>query len=100
MTVGLSSAKAQNVPHTYPSTSSYVDPNPYIGNGMRLQQWAYNQSVINQANSTIPPYLLGFNPYVRSANYGPVYPMVTPYPYYVPYYIPYYIPYNLNGINP
>jgi hypothetical protein len=99
--VGTTSVKAQAVPRPYPSSSSYVDPNPLIAPGMRLNQWAYNQSVINGVNSTIPPYLLGYNPYVRSYNFGPTYPLGYPYstPYVVPYYVPYYVPYNY-GFNP
>jgi hypothetical protein len=97
--VGTTSARAQAVPRPYPSSSSYVDPNPLIAPGLRLNQWAYNQSVINGVNSTIPPYLLGYNPYVRSYNFGPTYPMYST-PYVVPYYVPYYVPYNPYLVSP
>src|SRR5262245_16565313 len=69
------------------STANWVNPNPYIGNGLRLNQAAYNIRVLGSAYASVPPYVYGYNPYPQVVNYGPVYPYVapTPYPYYQPY---------------
>ena len=89
-------AQAQPRPIFVPAlgTPGYgVNPNPWISPYMTLNQAAYNTAVMGRALSTIPPYWLGYNPYVRFLNYGPVY---TPYTYsYTPYiYNPYiYNPY-------
>src|SRR5437868_5244047 len=49
-----------------------VNPNPISGpNALRLQQYAFNVAVLGQAASNIPPYMLGYNPYPQSVNYGP-----------------------------
>jgi hypothetical protein len=73
-----------------------VNPNPWISPYLTLNQAAYNTAVLGSALSTIPPYWLGYNPYLRFLNYGPVYTGYTPYTYsYTPYtYNPYiYNPY-------
>jgi hypothetical protein len=48
-----------------------VNPNPLIAPGVRLQQYAFNVSVMGRAYSHIPPYMLGYNPYPLAVNYGP-----------------------------
>ena len=50
-----------------------INRNPMIAPGLSLQQYAYNISVLGRAYRTVPPYLLGYNPYPRYMNYGPVY---------------------------
>ena len=84
-----------------------VNPNPYLGNGLTLNQWAYNTAVMGRAYSTIPPYALGYNPYPSVVNYGPVYPVTTPaynpylaYTYSPTVYNPYAYGYGLNMVNP
>jgi hypothetical protein len=85
-----------------------INPNPQIAPGVSLQQYSFNVRVLGNAYRNIPPYLLGYNPYVRYAVYGspygagvfqpavynpspPVYSMGTPYQGgstggYMPYY--------------
>ncbi len=50
-----------------------VNPNPQIAPGVSLLQYSYNTAVLGRAYNQIPPYLLGYNPYPSSVNYGPVY---------------------------
>lgn len=70
-----------------------VNPNPQIAPGVSLQQYAYNTAVLGRAYSQVPPYLLGYNPYPRSVNYGPVYnPQLFRPATYDPGYGPYYGP--------
>ena len=53
---------------------------------VRVQQYAANLAVLGRAYSQVPPYALGYNPYVRRVYYGaPVYPTVPYYPAYNPY---------------
>lgn len=68
-----------------------VNTNPWISPYMTLNQAAYNTAVMGSALSTIPPYWLGYNPYLQVYNYSPVYAGYNPYLYgYNPYlYNPY-----------
>jgi hypothetical protein len=68
-----------------------VNTNPWISPYQTLNQAAYNTAVMGNALSTIPPYWLGYNPYIRNVNYSPVYAGYNPYLYgYNPYaYNPY-----------
>jgi len=52
-----------------------------------VQQYAANLAVLGQAYRQVPPYALGYNPYVRNVYYGapPVYPVVPYTPAYNPY---------------
>jgi hypothetical protein len=50
-----------------------LNPNPMIAPGVSLQQYAYNTAVLGRAYRSIPPYMLGYNPYPLSVNYGPGY---------------------------
>jgi hypothetical protein len=84
------SASAQYRPRLF-----VVNPNPFIAPGVRLQQYAYNTAVIGQAQSQIPPYVLGYNPYPLSVNYGPVY---SPYGYRPAWYSPAAPPYYGNVV--
>ena len=63
-----------------------VNPNPIVAPGVRLQQAAYNTAVMGRAYSQIPPYILGYNPYPLSVNYGPVF---NPYGFRPQFYSPY-----------
>jgi hypothetical protein len=79
-----------------------ANPNYFVAPGLTLNQAAYNIRVLGSAYQSVPPYALGYNPYVRSAYYGPgysSYPSYSmPYSYgyssYNPYWTPYYNPYN------
>jgi hypothetical protein len=82
-----------------------ANPNYFVAPGLTLNQAAYNIRVLGGAYQSVPPYALGYNPYVRSVNYGPVYsPYSMPYSSgyggyggysgYNPYWTPYYNPYN------
>jgi hypothetical protein len=91
-------AHAQRRTIAIPPIGSYVNQNPYITPYMTLNQYAYNTAVLGQAYSTIPPYMLGYNPYPQVINYGPVYrnytnPYLTGYAGYNPYLSYYYNPY-------
>src|SRR5438874_3109049 len=58
--------------------------NPYIGPGVTLKQWAATQTTINQVNSQLQPWQLGYNPYPQMVNNGPMYrypPSGYPSPY-------------------
>jgi hypothetical protein len=78
-----------------------LNPNPYLPNGVNLNQYAYNISVLGRAYSQIPPYILGYNPYTPTY-YGDIYPlsptspMICLPPQYVPGSIPYSSPTFLN----
>jgi hypothetical protein len=56
-----------------------TNPNFRISPFMTLPQAAFNTSVIGQAISNVPPYALGFNPYPQSVNFGPSFPITSPY---------------------
>lgn len=47
-----------------------ANPNYQVRPGLTLRQAAFNIATIGQAFSNVPPYALGFNPYVRAAVYG------------------------------
>jgi hypothetical protein len=53
-----------------------LNPNPYLPNGVNLNQYAYNINVLGKAYSQIPPYMLGYNPYTPTY-YGNFYPQPT-----------------------
>src|SRR5262245_60838319 len=81
--VTASSAQAQYRRVTvYPNTIgvqswrnvNMVNPNYYVAPGLTLNQYAYNVRTMGRAYSSVPPYLLGYNPYPAVVNYGPVYP--------------------------
>jgi len=55
-----------------------INPNFYVRPGLTLNQAAFNTAVLGQAASNIPPYLLGYNPYPQSVNYGPSFPTIAP----------------------
>jgi hypothetical protein len=75
-----SSAHAQRRLPFIPSLANQsINSNPYINEYQTLGQYAYNTAVLGQALSNIPPYYLGYNPYPQVLNYGPSYPVVTPY---------------------
>jgi hypothetical protein len=50
-----------------------INRNPMIAPGLSLQQAAFNTRVLGRAYRSVPPYALGYNPYVRYASYGPAY---------------------------
>jgi len=50
-----------------------LNRNPQIAPGVSLQQFAFNVRVIGNSYRNIPPYLLGYNPYIRYAYYTPPY---------------------------
>jgi len=55
-----------------PNLGGYpINPNPILSPGVTLGQAAYNTSVLGRALSNIPPYVLGYNPYLTSAATGP-----------------------------
>ena len=66
-------AQAQPRPIFVPAlgTPGYgVNPNPWISPYMTLNQAAYNTAVLGSALSTIPPYALGYNPYLGGLGFG------------------------------
>ena len=50
-----------------------INRNPTIAPGLSLQQYANNVRVLGRAYRNVPPYALGYNPYLQYVNYGPVY---------------------------
>jgi hypothetical protein len=82
--LNVSSANAQQ-PRTanrrtvvVPATPS-VNPNYLLPNGMTINQYAYNLSVLANAYSQIPPWLLGYNPYPPTFINSTIYPVVPAY---------------------
>jgi hypothetical protein len=61
-----------------------LNPNPQIAPGVSLQQYAFNVQVLGRAYGNIPPYLLGYNPYVGYGYYGPAYGSTVVQPAYIP----------------
>jgi hypothetical protein len=47
-----------------------INPNWLVAPGVSLNQATYNLAVAGQAYSSIPPYLLGYNPYALTTGYG------------------------------
>src|SRR5262245_50813710 len=91
--LGASPAQAQVRLMRNPYNYNLVNPNYFVAPGLTLNQAAYNVRVLGSAYRSVPPYALGYNPYIRSVNYGPVYPYSMPYSYYPSYsygYNPYY----------
>src|SRR5436190_1871825 len=41
----------------FPNTYNYVNPNPYIAPGVKLNQWAYNSTVVGRTYAQFPPWL-------------------------------------------
>jgi hypothetical protein len=63
-----------------------VNPNLQIAPGVTVQAYAPNTAVLGRTYHQVPPYLLGYNAYPVSANYGPVYnPQVFRPAVYSPY---------------
>jgi hypothetical protein len=58
-----------------------VNVNPWVSPYTTLNQAAYNTAVMGSALRTIPPYALGYNPYIRSPYYSPGYAGSNPYLY-------------------
>jgi hypothetical protein len=56
-----------------------INPNFRISPFLTLPQAAFNTAVAGQAISNIPPYALGFNPYPQSVNFGPSFPINSPF---------------------
>jgi hypothetical protein len=78
--VAAPAAHAQRRLPSIPSLAAQsINQNPYITPSLSLNQYAHNTAVLGQALSNVPPYLLGYNPYPQMVNYGPSYPMVSPY---------------------
>jgi hypothetical protein len=61
-----------------------LNPNPQIAPGVSLQQYAFNVQVLGRAYGNIPPYLLGYNPYLQYGYYGPPYGSTVVQPVYLP----------------
>jgi hypothetical protein len=57
-----------------------ANPNYLLTPGLSVRQAAFNIATIGQAYSNVPPYALGFNPYVRRATYPIILPSANPYP--------------------
>jgi hypothetical protein len=53
------------------------NPNSYFADGAGRQQPAYNVAVLGTAATSLPPYLLGYDPSPQAVNYGPSYPLVS-----------------------
>jgi hypothetical protein len=69
-------------PASLPPFTVYLDP--------RVQQYALNTAILARAYQQVPPYAMGYNPYVNSVNYGPAfanqgYSGMPPYNYANPY---------------
>jgi hypothetical protein len=77
-----------------------VNPNYQIAPGLSVNQYAYNLSVIGRAYSRVPPYALGYNPYM--SNYVGYSPYLGYTPAYSSYTVPsfYYNPYTLGVYSP
>jgi hypothetical protein len=61
-----------------------LNPNYFLAPGLTVRQAAYNTVVLGRALANVPPYALGYNPYVRAVNFGgtiiPPAPVVPPVP--------------------
>jgi hypothetical protein len=68
----------------YASRYGLVNPNYQVAPGLSINQYAYNVSVLGRAYSRVPPYALGYNPYVTANYYGLYNPYAYSY-YYNPY---------------
>jgi hypothetical protein len=79
------------------------NPNYLLTPGLSVRQAAFNIATIGQAYSNVPPYALGFNPYVRRASYPIIASSGNPYPaatYANPYATMYANPYATLASNP
>ncbi|MFL5240511.1 MAG: hypothetical protein ACJ8FY_00225 [Gemmataceae bacterium] len=68
-----------------PNSTSFVNPNYRITPDLTLNQYAYNLRVLGRAYRQVPPYALGYNPYVSPIY---IYPSVSYYPNPYPIYSP------------
>jgi hypothetical protein len=65
----------------------HINRNYMIAPGLSIQQYAFNVRTLGRAYSQVPPYALGYNPYVTSV-------------YTTPYMSPYYSAYTPFLYNP
>jgi RNA polymerase sigma factor (sigma-70 family) len=86
-------APAQRFNGRGPAAAASINPNFLLAPGLTLQQAAFNTAVLGRAYQNVPPYALGYNPYVRSVGYP--YPPIPGYggggalPVIAPAYNPY-----------
>jgi hypothetical protein len=59
-----------------------ANPNFFVAPGLTLNQAAFNIRVLGSAYRSVPPYALGYNPYIHSVNYGTMSPYMMPYSSY------------------
>jgi hypothetical protein len=81
--LGTTSAHAQfpRRTTTVPPLYTYRTGPTYLPNGMTVQQYARNLSLLGQAYSQFPPWAFGYNPYTPTyLNLGPTYPTYSPNP--------------------
>jgi hypothetical protein len=112
LSLGLFSTTAraqQRIGPTVFPNNPPVNKNWLVAPGVTLKQWAWNTKKMGQAYSSIPPYMMGYNPYPQVINYGPsyynpyqAYPNVNPYAFYSNMYNPYaaYGSFYTNPYNP
>jgi hypothetical protein len=55
-----------------------INPRWLIAPGLTLQQYAYNVATLGSASTTIPPSLLGFNPFPQVLNTGTGFSTISP----------------------
>jgi hypothetical protein len=55
------------------ANTNRVNPNFYVAPGLTVNQAAYNTARLGNAISHVPPYAMGYNPYVNSVNVSPGY---------------------------
>lgn len=69
-------ASAQNRPLPFG-----VQPYFQVARGLNIQQLAYNTALMGRAYSAVPPYALGYNPYLGGTPYVPpaISPGISPY---------------------
>src|SRR5262245_17496241 len=75
VTVGLGASPAHAQFRRFvhnPYNYTLGNPNYFVAPGLTLNQAAYNVRVLGSAYQSVPPYALGYNPYVRSVYYNPV----------------------------
>jgi hypothetical protein len=107
--LGLMSPSAQAQTRLPPSSiapyrGQPINRNWLVAPGVTIRQWSYNTRQMGRAYASIPPYMLGYNPYPQVINYGPNFPapiynypsLYNPYTY-GSYYANPYNPYNLYG---
>src|SRR5262245_62007373 len=62
---GFQAGFYNNIPRPFPVQP--INPNFRIAPNMTLNQFAFNTAVLGRAFSQVPPYALGFNPYLSPA---------------------------------